>query len=149
MVRFLSGRMNFTVMYSMPAFSDLWTSVDGMLVLTSVSTPPLGLSALSARRILYSRMENLCVVLRWVYGCSRRQCFAFGGSTGVQVSLSHSCIPMHDATCFMTGSSALCSRGHQKRTRTAVSRTGWSLLRLRPQRHPTLAAAHQDDTTTI
>ena len=47
----LSGRMSFTVMYSVSAFSDLWISVDGMLVLTSVSIPPLGLSALSARCI--------------------------------------------------------------------------------------------------
>ena len=66
MVRFLSGRMSFTVMYSVSAFSDLWTSVDGMLVLTSVSTPPLGLSARSTRCISYPWMENLCVLLRWV-----------------------------------------------------------------------------------
>ena len=73
MVRFLSGRMSFTVMYSVPAFSDRWTSVDGMLVLTSVSTPPLGLSAQSTRCISsarstrcisYPRMGNLCVLLR-------------------------------------------------------------------------------------
>ena len=43
-----------TVMYSLSAFSDLWTSVGGMLVLTSVSTPPLGLSARSALCISYS-----------------------------------------------------------------------------------------------
>ena len=35
------------MMYSMSAFSDLWTSVDGMLVLTSVSTPPLGLCSVN------------------------------------------------------------------------------------------------------
>ena len=66
MVRFLSGRMSFTVMYSVSVFSDLWTSVDGMLVLTSVSTPPLGLSARSIQCISYPRMENLCVLLRWL-----------------------------------------------------------------------------------
>ena len=71
MVRFLSGRMSFTVMYSMSAFSDLWTSVDGMLVSISVSTPPLDLSARSTRCISYPWMENLCVLLRKV---SRRNC---------------------------------------------------------------------------
>ena len=50
----------------MSAFSDFWASVDGMLVLTSVSTPPLGLSARSTQCISYPRMENLCVLLRWV-----------------------------------------------------------------------------------
>ena len=64
--------------------------------------------------------------------------------------LSHPfCIPVHDAKCLVTGSSTLSSPGHQKRIRAAVSRIGWALLRLRAQRHPTLAAAHQDDTTTI
>ena len=83
MVRFLSGRMSFTVMYSVSAFSDLWTSVDGMLVLTSVSTPPLGLSARSTRCISYPRMENLCVLLRWVSWmqqtsifCTLRNCWS-------------------------------------------------------------------------
>ena len=59
MVRFLSGRMTFKVMYSMSASSDLWTSVDGVLVLTSVSTPPLGLSARSTRCISYPQVKNL------------------------------------------------------------------------------------------
>ena len=45
MVRFLPGRR--AVKYSISVSSDLWTSVDGMLVLTSVNTPPLGLSAQS------------------------------------------------------------------------------------------------------
>ena len=64
--------------------------------------------------------------------------------------LSHPfCIPMHDAKCLVTGSSTLSSPGHQKRIRAAVSRIGWAPLRLRARRRPTLAAAHQDDTTTI
>ena len=62
MVRFLSGRMSFMVMYSMSAFSDLWTSVDGMLVLKSVSTPPLGLSARWTWYISYPWMGNLLAV---------------------------------------------------------------------------------------
>ena len=64
--------------------------------------------------------------------------------------LSHPfCIPMHDAKCLVTGSSTLSSSSHQKRIRAAVSRIGWAPLRLRARRRPTLAAAHQDDTTTI
>ena len=54
------------VMYSVSAFSDLRTSVDSMLVLTSVSTPPLGLSAWPTQCISYPRMENLGVLLKWV-----------------------------------------------------------------------------------
>ena len=64
--------------------------------------------------------------------------------------LSHPfCIPMHDAKCLVTGISTLSSPGHQKRIRAAVSRISWAPLRLRARRRPTLAAAHQDDTTTI
>ena len=64
--------------------------------------------------------------------------------------LSHPfCIPMHDAKCLVTGSSTLSSPGHQKRIRAAVSHIGWAPLRLRARRRPTLAAAHQDDSTTI
>ena len=77
MVRFLSGRMSFTVMYSTSTYSDLWTSVDGMLVLTSVSTPLLGLSARSTRCISYPQMENLCVLLRWVSWISQTSIFCF------------------------------------------------------------------------
>ena len=152
MVRFLSGRMSFTVMYSMSAFSDLWTSVDGMLVLTSVSTPPLGLSARSTRCISYPRMENLCVLMRWVFWMQQTSIFllCFEELLKFKFLLTHPFrIPMHDARCLVTGSSTLSFPGHQKRIRAAVSRIGWALLRLRARRRPTLAAAHQDDTTTI
>ena len=101
MVRFLSGRI--MVMYSVSAFSDLWTSVDGMLVLTSVSTPPLGLSAQSTRFISYPWMENLCVFLRWVSWMQR-----FEELLKFKFLLSHPfCIPIHDAKCLVTGSSTL------------------------------------------
>ena len=151
MVRFLSGRMSFSVMYSVSAFSDLWTSVDGMLVLTSVSNPPFGLSARSTRCISYPRMENLCVLLRWVSWMQQTSIFlCFEELLKFKFLLTHPfCIPMHDAKCLVTGSSTLSSPGHQKRIRAAVSRIGWALLRLRARRRPTLAAAHQDDTTTI
>ena len=145
MVRFLSESS--TVMYSMPAFSDLWmvcwfdtckhftfgsvcsvnavyfTSPDG----ESVRDVEMGL--LDAADVDILRFEELLK-------------FSF--------LLSHPfCIPMHDAKCLVTGSSTLSSPGHQKRIRAAVSRIGWALLRLRARRRPTLAAAHQDDTTTI
>ena len=53
-----------------------------MLVLTSVSTSPLGLSARSTRCILYPQMENLCMLLRWVSWmqqtifCALRNCWS-------------------------------------------------------------------------
>ena len=143
--------MSLTVMYSVSAFSDLWTSVDGILVLTSVSTLPLGLSARSARCISYPRMENMCVLLRWVSWMQQTSIFLlFEELLKFKFLLSHPfCIPMHDAKCLVTCSSTLSSPGHQKRIRATVSRIGWALLRLRAQQCPTLAAAHQDDTTTI
>ena len=150
MVRFLSGRMSFMVMYSVSAFSDLWTSVDGMLVLTSVSTPPLGLSAQSTRCISYPRMEKMRVVEMGLLNAADVNFLCFEELLKFKFLLSHPfCIPMHDAKCLVTGSSTLSSPGHQKRIRAAVSRIGWAPLRLRARRHPTLAAAHQDDTTTI
>ena len=72
--------MSVTVMYSMSASSDLWTSVDGMLVFTRVSTPPLGLSARSTRLTdirLYPLLENLCVLLRWVSWMQQTSIFFF------------------------------------------------------------------------
>ena len=150
MVRFLSGRMSFTVMYSVSAFSDLWTSVDGMLVLTSVSTPPLSLSARSTRCISYPQMENLCVVEMGLLDAADINFLCFEELLKFKFLLSHPfCIPMHDVKCLVTGSSALSSPDHQKRIRAAVSRIGWAPLRLRARRRSTLAAAHQDDTTTI
>ena len=143
-------------MHCMSLSSDLWTSVESMLVLTSVSTPPLGLLARSARCISYPRMENLCVLWRWVSWMQQMLIFFFFFFFPFEELLkfkflsSHPfCIPMHDAKCLVTGSSTLSSPGHQKRIRAAVSRIGWALLRLRARRRPTLAAAHQDDTTTI
>ena len=54
-----------------------------MLVLTSVSPPPLGLYARSTRCISYPRTENLCVLLRWVSWmqqtsmfCALRNCWS-------------------------------------------------------------------------
>ena len=55
-----------TVMCSISAFSDLCTSVGGMLVLTSVNTSTFGLSARSTRCISYFRVDNLCVLLGWI-----------------------------------------------------------------------------------
>ena len=125
MVRFLSGRMSFTVMYSVSAFSDLWTSVDVMLVLTSVGTLPLGLSARSTRCISYPRMENLCVLLRWVSWMQQTSIFCFEELLKFKFLLMHPFrIPMYDAKCLVTGSSTLSSPGHQKRIRAAVSRIG-------------------------
>ena len=70
-------------------------------------------------------------------------CLHFEELLKFKLLLSHPlCIPMHDAKCLVTGSCTLSSAGHQKMTRSAVSRTGWGLLRLRARRRPTLAAAH-------
>ena len=72
-------------MYSMSAFSDLWTSVDGMLVLTSVSTPPLGL--LGQHSVFHIPGWRICACC-WDSspGCSRCRFFAFWGTVEVQVS---------------------------------------------------------------
>ena len=150
-VRFLSGRMSFTVMYSMSTFSDLWISVDGMLVLTNVHTPPLGLSVRSARCISISLDgESVRAVEMGLLDAADVDYLRFRELLKFKFLLSHPfCIPMHDAKCLVTGSSTLSSPGHQKRIRAAVSRIGWALLRLRARRRPTLVAAHQDDTTTI
>ena len=111
MVKFLSWRMGVTVMHSMSTSSDLWTSVDGMLVLTSVSTPPVGLCGRSARCISYPRLESLCVLLRWVSWMQQKSIFfRFEELLKFKFLLSHPFyIPMHDAKCSVTGSSTLSS----------------------------------------
>ena len=62
MLRFLSERMSFMVMHSMLAPSNLWTSVDGnVLVLTSVRDVSVCLHALTHIHICTLVCACVCV----------------------------------------------------------------------------------------
>ena len=148
MVRFLSGRMSFTVMYSVSAFSDLcgWYAGYNKCKHSTFGS----VCSVNSVYLISPDGEPMRVVEMGLLDAADINFLCFEELLKFKFLLSHPlCIPMHNAKCLVTGSSTLSSPSHQKRIRAAVSRTGWAPLRLRARRRPTLAAAHQDNTRTI